>query len=104
MYSVLEHKHSATLISCIFSTTLFISGTRHKRNIAVFAKGLWSILIPVKLIKAPKYFCTRCDCPHKKQEFANPKQKQSGPVLAVALEYVLNLSVLNQSAKDLFYL
>lgn len=57
--------------------------------------------------EAPKYFCIRCVCPHKKQEVANTqkrKKKRSDPVLAVALEYVLNTSVRNQSAQESFYL
>jgi hypothetical protein len=41
MYSILGHNHSATLVSCILNTALFISGTRHKLNAAVFAMGLW---------------------------------------------------------------
>ena len=76
-------------------------------NVALFAVGLLSRLIPVKLMTAPKYFCIRCDCPHKKQEVANTqkrKKKRSDPVLAVALEYVLNTSVRNQSAQESFYL
>jgi hypothetical protein len=75
MYSVLEHKHSTTLVSCILNRTSFTSWTRNKMNVAVFAMSLLSRFIPVNIMTAPHYFCTRCDCPQMEQEIANTKKK-----------------------------
>ena len=76
MYSVLEHKHSTILVSCILNRNSFITWTRQKLNVAVFAMALLSRLIPVNIMKAPKYLCARCDCPQKKEEVANTKKSE----------------------------